>query len=347
MAERVLVTGATGFVGRQVTGPLRARGFEVHGVSRGSPDLASLSPSPASAGGSGWGGEDKSALLLRTPTPSLPHIAGEGAADAGQGITWHQADLLDEATHRALLRDIRPAVVLHAAWYVEHGMFWTAPENETWRDASLALARHAAESGARRFIGLGTCAEYADRDAEDDQPWPETRRIAPATPYGQAKARLAAALATLPIPTAWARLFLMFGPGEPPARLVPSIVRALAEARPAACASGRPVRDFASTRFLGRALAALAAGDVTGPINIASGEARSIAEVARFLGEAVGRPDLIRLGALPDRPGEVPFMVADVTRMRRDLGFAEPPDVEADLRRMVGATGIEPVTLRV
>ncbi len=312
MAERVLLTGATGFVGRQVAAPLRARGFAVHGVGR-------RAPSAASGGGAG----------------------------GAEGIAYHQADLLDEGTHRALLRDIRPALVLHAAWYVEHGKFWTAPENETWRDASLALARHAAEAGARRFIGLGTCAEYADRDGNDDQPWPETRRIAPATPYGQAKARLAAELSTLPIPTAWARLFLMFGPGEPPARLVPSILAALAENRPAHCSSGRPVRDFASTRYLGEALAALAASDATGPVNIASGEPRSIAEVARFLGEAAGRPDLIRLGALPDRPGEVPFMVADVARMRRDVGFADPPDVEADLRRMVGATGIEPVTLRV
>lgn len=315
MAERVLVTGASGFVGRQVVGPLRARGFAVHGVARSAPCSAHLDPDPGPA--------------------------------AGGGVRYHQADLLDEAAHRALLRDIRPAVVLHAAWYVEHGKFWTAPENQTWRDASLALARRFAESGGRRFIGLGTCAEYADRDADDDQPWPETRRIAPATPYGQAKALLAAKLAELPIATAWARLFLMFGPGEPPGRLVPSIVSALAERRPAHCASGRPIRDFAATRFLGAALAALTASDVTGPVNIASGEPRSIAEVARFLGAAAGRPDLIRLGALPDRPGEVPAMVADVTRMRREVGFDAPPDVEADLRRMVGATGIEPVTLRV
>ncbi|QYU71099.1 ATP-binding cassette domain-containing protein [Leptolyngbya sp. 15MV] len=145
----------------------------------------------------------------------------------------------------------------------------------------------------------------------------------------------------------WARLFLMFGPGEPPGRLVPSIIAALAEGRPALCGSGRPVRDFAPTAHLGRAIAALAAHHVTGPVNIASGEPRAIAAIARLLGEAAGRPDLIRLGALPDRPNEVPFMVADITRLRDMVGFADPPDVDNALRRMVGATGIEPVTLRV
>ncbi len=333
MAERLLLTGATGFLGRQIAPPLRTLGFEVHALSR-----RGTSPSPASRGRAGVGVRGSEAPVSAHPAPP---------PQPGAGVVLHAADLLDEAQQAALLRDIRPTVLVHAAWDVEHGKFWTAPENTLWRDASLALARRFAEQGGRRFLGLGSCAEYADTDRDDAAPWPETRRIAPATPYGAAKAALAAALASLPIATAWARLFLMFGPGEPPARLVPSILAALAAGRPAETASGRPIRDFASTRFLGRALAALAASGVTGAVNVASGEARAIADVARFLGAAAGRPDLIRLGALPDRPGEAPFMVADVARLRREVGFAEPPDVEEDLRWMVGATGIEPVTLRV
>ena len=95
MAERVLVTGASGFVGRMVLAPLAGRGFEVHAVSRRPP--------------------------------------------AG-GATWHQADLLDGAEQHRLLRDIRPTLLVHAAWYVEHGRFWTAPENADWLEASAALA---------------------------------------------------------------------------------------------------------------------------------------------------------------------------------------------------------------
>ncbi|PWS37706.1 NAD(P)-dependent oxidoreductase [Falsiroseomonas bella] len=289
MAERILVTGGSGFIGRAVLAPLRARGFEVHAPARA------------------------------------------------------EADLLDTTATRALLRDLRPTHLLHCAWYVAHGKFWTAPENADWLEASDFLAATFAESGGRRFIGLGTCAEYADAAGDDDLPWPETRRIAPATPYGRAKAELSARLAQRP-GTAWARLFHLFGPGEHPDRLVPSIVTALRQGREARCASGRPVRDFCSTSYIGRALAALAASEVTGPVNIASGEGRSIASVARLLAEAAGRPDLLRLGALPDRPNEVPCMVADITRLRREVGFADPPNVEQDLKGMVGAVGIEPTT---
>jgi nucleoside-diphosphate-sugar epimerase len=139
----------------------------------------------------------------------------------------------------------------------------------------------------------------------------------------------------MPVQVAWARLFHLFGPGEHPDRLVPSVARALIGGREARVASGRPVRDFASTRFVGDALAALALSEVTGPVNVASGEARAIAELVRWIGAVLGRPGLVSLGALPDRAGEVPFMVADVTRLRREVGFTAPPCVEADLRALL------------
>ena len=294
-ADRVLVTGATGFVARQVLAPLAALGFEVHGVTRGA--------------------------------PPGPH--------------WHQSDLLDEAEARALLRDLRPAVLVHAAWYVEHGRFWTAPENRDWLEASTALFAQAAEAGTRRILGLGTCAEYADQAPDSAAPWPETRPIAPATPYGQAKAELARRLAALAeargVSAAWARLFLMFGPGEAEGRLVPSVMRALLAGREANCASGRPVRDFAATDYLGRALAALAASAVTGPVNVAAGEGHAIAAVVGLIGRLAGRPELIRLGALPDRPGETPHMVADTARLRTEAGFTERHDLEAGLARLLAS----------
>ncbi|MBK1658637.1 NAD-dependent epimerase/dehydratase family protein [Paracraurococcus ruber] len=289
MPERLLLTGASGFVGRQLAAPLAARGFEVHAVAR---------------------------------------RPGDGAA------RWHAADLLDEAAMRALLREVRPAVLVHAAWYVAHGAFWTAPENAAWVEASAALGAEFAALGGRRLVGLGSCAEY-DWEDPDPTPWPETRRILPATPYGRAKAELASRWSALGkrygLSVAWARLFHLFGPGEHPERLVPAVLLALQEGREALVASGRPVRDFLGTPQAGRALAALAASAATGPVNIASGQPLAIRALVQAIARLAGRPDLLRLGALPDRPGEPPFITADITRLRRDVGFTERVDLQGAL----------------
>lgn len=293
MAERLLLTGATGFVGQALLPALAAQGFAVHAVARN---------------------------------------PGEGSA------TWHAANLLDERVLRALLRDVRPTVLVHAAWYVTHGRFWSAPENADWVEASTALGETFAEHGGRRLIGLGTCAEY-DWDEPGTTPWSETRRIAPATPYGRAKAELSARWLALGerrgVAVAWARLFHLFGPGEHADRLVPAVMRALQEGREAGTGSGRTVRDFCSTPWLGRALAALAASGVTGPVNAASGEPVAIRGVVETIGGITGRPDLLRLGALPDRPGEPPFIAADTTRLRAEVGFAERFDLAAELRALM------------
>ena len=296
MAERILVTGATGFIGRHIPALLQARGFETH-------------------------------ITARNVLPAPP------------GITAHGVDLLRGNDAQLLIRDIRPDIIIHTAWYVAHGRFWTAPENTDWLEASTALAAYAAEAGTRRFVGIGTCAEYATEAGDDAYPWPETRPIAPATPYGEAKAALGRRLGGIAEARArfsftCARLFHLFGEGENPARLVPSIMIALRAGREAQCSSGRPVRDFISTQNAAAAIVALAASHVTGPVNIASGAPISIAAMARLIAQIAGRPYLLRLGALPDRPNEPAYMVAHTGRLRREVGFTAPTSLAAELRNL-------------
>ena len=93
------------------------------------------------------------------------------------------------------------------------------------------------------------------------------------------------------------------------------------------------MRDFLDVRDAGAALAALVASDVCGDVNIGSGKPVRLAEIAERLARKAGRPDLLDLGALPDRPDEPPFIVADTRILREEVGFEPQFDLEAGLAR--------------
>jgi nucleoside-diphosphate-sugar epimerase len=280
--RRALVTGASGFIGRNVLQALARRGFEVHAVS------------------------------------SRPRQDGDD-------VSWHVVDLLNPAASAELVQRIAATHLLHLAWYAEPGAFWGSPANVRWLEASLALLRAFADAGGRRVVGAGTCAEYdwsiAGLCSEADTP------LAPQTLYGECKRSLHAVAERLyagaEMPSlAWGRIFFLYGPHEHSQRLIPSVALALLEGREAQCTDGAQQRDFMHCHDVAEAFAALLDGRVEGPVNIASGHAASIAEIVMLVAEACARPELVRLGALPARPNEPDLLVADVGRLREEVGFA-------------------------
>ncbi|MEJ7891590.1 MAG: NAD-dependent epimerase/dehydratase family protein [Solirubrobacteraceae bacterium] len=157
-----------------------------------------------------------------------------------------------------------------------------------------------AEERRRRAVLAGTCAAYA---------WTtpvlaEASALRPTTLYSAAKHATHTVAASLAAQDdwelAWARLFFLYGEGDPGPRLIPSVAHALAEGVPAQTSSGEQRRDFLHVADAGAALAALAAADgVTGPVNVGSGVAPQVRDVAQRLADLAGRPELLRLGARP------------------------------------------------
>lgn len=281
----VLLTGARGLVGRWVLRSLLNAGEEVHAVARAIPD----------------------------------QVAGD------DGVSWHVADLLDGRERQQLLARTRPEHLVHLAWETTHGRFWDSPLNAAWEEATVDLVRRARESGTQRVVVAGTCAEY-DWTRLDDVGGvcsESSTPLGPVTQYGKAKLRTFERLAGLPEAEswlAWGRVFSPFGPGEDPRRLLPSLVVALLEGRPATVASPGLVRDYLHAADVGRGLAALLLSDVCGAVNVASGSGVSLGGLAAELARLVGRPDLLRLGGGSRRESEPMRLVADVARLREEVG---------------------------
>ena len=292
-----MVSGASGFLGRYAVCALLARGFRVHGLSRRPP--------------------------------------------LGESCAWHEVDLFDAAAVRSVLDRVRPSHLLHLAWETEHGRYWTSPENLRWVEATLRLCRQFRDVGGRRVVGAGTCAEYAwDESVLGQQPLDE--RNTPRRPgpfYGVAKNAafevLTSYCASVGIGFAWGRVFFPYGPQDRRPTLIPSIIQALREGRPALCTHGRQQRDFIHARDAGEAFAALLESGVGGAVNIATGTATTIGEVANQLGSLMGRPDLIRLGALEARPSEPAYLVANVRRLRDEVGLVPGIGLQEGLKETV------------
>ncbi len=299
MSKTVLVTAAAGFVGRHVLSPLAERGYEVHAVTR------------------------------RVPSAELLGLAG---------VVWHQGDLLVAEDRKRLIEATRPSHLLHLAWVTAHGRYWEAPENRDWVTASMDLADRAAAAGCRRIVGAGTCAEYD---------WTVPALIngdgvemitpcKPATRYGRSKTQFKEWLnSRQDVSTAWGRLFFLYGVAEDHRRLVASTIIALLAGKSAKIGPGIQVRDFLDTRDAAAAFAALIDGPVEGPVNIASGTGRSLAEIITTIGELMGRRDRVAIGALPPQPNEPPRLVGDVTRLTYEVGFRPRHDLADGLAHTI------------
>jgi nucleoside-diphosphate-sugar epimerase len=279
---RVIVTGASGFVGRHAVSELRSLGHSVISVGR-------------------------------NPNQADAH--------------WITTDLLTPGAADALAKAANADALLHLAWTTHHGLYWNDLANLEWLCATVELVVALAKRGTRRVCVAGTCFEYDwPQDGDCSECFTATSSH---TLYDAAKSSCRRVLdqiaGQIGLSIAWGRLFYLFGPGEDPDRLVASVCRSVLAGESARCSSGRAVRDFMDVRDAGAALARLTVSNVRGPVNIASGEMASIGHIAMTIGELAARPDLIGLGAIPDRVGDPPRITADVTRLRGELGFEVRP----------------------
>jgi nucleoside-diphosphate-sugar epimerase len=256
---------------------------------------------------------------------------GKRPAPAIAAVNQTRVDLLNPTAAARWVHAARPDRLLHAAWYAVPGQYWTSLENERWLEASRTLFESAAEAGCRRIVGVGSCAEYL----WDGTPSSEAHTpIRPATLYGRAKNQTRLALEQTArsrgMSWSWARLFFLFGPYEPPSRLVPSVIRSLLQGETAACSEGSQERDFLYVRDAAAALVALLERDVTGPVNVASGTPIAVRTlVERLVARAGG--GRVEFGALPTRSEEPARIVADVTRLRAEVGWTHETELDAAL----------------
>lgn len=272
MSGSVLLTGATGFVGRQVMRALMERGCRLRPIVR----EGKQGRIPQSA-----------AIEKVIPTSDLWSEDAAWWADVCRGVD----------------------TVIHVAWYAEPGQYLQSPKNQECLAGTLRLAQGASQAKVRRFIGIGTCFEYdvsaghlsIETPLRPSTPYAEAKAAAFLT--------LSQSLPREGIEFAWCRLFYLYGEGEDERRLVPYLRARLKAGERAELSSGNQIRDYLDVGEAGRMIAEAALGSVQGPVNICSGVPVTVRQLAERIADEYGRRDLLRFGARPDNLVDPPVVV--------------------------------------
>lgn len=279
---RVLVTGGGGFIGSHVIDHLLAGGVDVVALRRTSPSSG-------------------------PPFRTAP-------------VDWRTCDLNDLGGLRALFRDTRPDVCIHAAWFTDKQSYPYSAANLDILHSSLPLVMTAAEEGCRRFIGVGTCAEYESLTS----PLREDSRTLPQTLYGASKLALRHLGETVARPLgmqfAWARIFYVYGPREDWRRVVPAVINTILDGKIFAATTGEQVRDFLHAEDVASAFVTLCNSREEGVFNICSSQPTTMRSLLTTLATVMHSVDRVCFGAASKHTFDPPYVVGDNSRLR-SLGW--------------------------
>lgn len=272
--KKILITGGTGFVGRQIVRSLSKKNVEI-------------------------------TLVVRSGKEN----AVENIASVKKVIT--SQDIFVENRHWWANACKGIDAVIHAAWYVESGKYLESEKNADCLVGSLELVRGAACAKVARFIGIGTCFEYELSASRLSIQTP----LKPLTTYAAAKTSLFTFSSTY-LPSrgtdfAWCRLFYLYGEGEDERRLVPYIRHKISKGEVAELTDGKQIRDYMDVSQVGDQIAELALGTEVGPLNICSGLATTVRDLAEKIAEEYGRPDLLLFGGKDKRISEPPCVYGE------------------------------------
>jgi UDP-glucose 4-epimerase len=322
------------------------------------------------AGGAGYIGSHMVRMLREQGyRPIVVDNLSTGHADAVQGAELHQGDIGDAAFMAALLRETRPACVMHFAASSLVGESMQHP-GKYWRNnlvQTLSLLDTLVAAQVPRFIFSSTAAVYGN---PQQVPIPEDHPTQPINPYGHSKLAVEHLLQDFEAAHGLRHIVLRYFNAagahpegslgerhEPETHLIPLVLQ-VASGRRAEIArfgSGHPtpdgscIRDYIHVQDLCEAhllaLQRLEAGGASGTFNLGNGLGHSVNEVIATARQVTGHPIPVRDD--PARMGDPPVLVADSARARAELGWSPRlPDLKSIVthawqweRRQAGVSG--------
>ena len=294
---KVLVTGATGFIGSHLVRYLLGKGCEVYVIYRQESNLWRI-------------------------------------ADLVSQVHLISCDLLNIGNENTLPQ-IKFDMCIHAAWYAVPGKYLAAQENMIFLNATLALAIKLQELGCEHLIGIGSCFEYdtslgylSETSLTKPQHLYSASKLATQLVLEQ-WAKMAG------IKFTWIRLFYQYGAFEDQRRLVPAVINSLLQQQPVQLTLGEQVRDFLHIEDVAAAIYAIAQAELVGIVNVGSGKPITVREIAETIGKILGNSKLLDFGAIPYSSSDPKFICANNYRLRQETNWTPQYTLETGLIEVI------------
>lgn len=303
---RIIVLGASGFIGRWVARRLCRQGVKPY-------------------------------LLVRDPA-----VAERVFRDYEINGEIIQADLHHADSVVEFIGEIKPDVVFNLAGY---GVDRTERDEATACQINAylveAICRAMAIHGNHAWTGqsivhVGSALEYGEIGGN----LAEDSAVNPTTLYGKSKLMgtnlLTQFCRKLGVRGITARLFTVYGPGEHDGRLLPSLIQAANDGQPLQLTAGEQKRDFTYVEDIADGLLRLAVaesqpGEV---VNLATGRLTTVRSFIETAASILNIPENnLQFGAIPTRAEEMQHDPATVDRLRRLIGWTPPTEIAEGIQR--------------
>ena len=297
---KIFLTGATGFVGKCVTQRLMRDGHKLLILAQEKDRRLSLKPLP--------------------------------------GVNFIYGDLSDLPRWKNKLKAFKPEVAVHMAWsnIRDTGFEWSVKNLEE----SLSLIGFLNKIGCRLIVGAGTQWEYGhDKTGK-------IKENASREPYNSlAAAKIGIELLGTKLALEantrfiWLRLFTIYGPGQRPGALIPSVINSFKKGEAAEIKSGNAKHDFIYVEDVADAIAMVIkkCRVQTAIFNVGSDKLDGVLKIAKLISKEFpgSRINLANEKTAKGKQHIVTGLYADIGAIKKATGWRPKTSIAAGVKKTV------------
>lgn len=251
-------------------------------------------------------------------------------------IATYETDICDAAAINSVVKEIHPDYVFHLASYgvnSAHADYEKAVRTNVL--GSVNIINAVIGSGCQKFINMGTCSEYGNRETDED-----TIPV-PINIYGSTKAATTLILHQIAkendLPIVTMRPFGVFGEGEEPHKIFSYVILNLLRGKNMPLTPCEQSRDYCHVEnIIDALLLTCEKTNITNEIfNVASGESHPLRYYIDLIYKISGTDKKPIYGEMPYRKNELWDPRADTDKIKAMLGWKIKIPLEEGIARTI------------